>query len=377
MRVPLFDLDFGPQEEAALIEALRSKWISMGSRTVAFETAFASALNVPHAIAVTNGTAALHLALLASGVVGPGDEVIVPSLTFVATANAARYVGATPVFADIHSEYDLTIDPVSVAAHITPRTKAIVVMHYGGFPCDMPAIMALAERHDLVVIEDACHALRSEHNGRKLGTIGLAGCFSFYSNKNMTTAEGGMVVTSDANVAQRVRLLRSHGMTTLSYDRTRGHASSYDVLDLGFNYRIDDLRAALGLVQLAKMDEDIRLRVALRRAYERELGALNGVVVPFSGAASEPRANHLMPIVLAGANAERRDAVRVMLQARGVQTSVHYPPAHRLHTFSKEAASLPVTERVADALISVPFFRTMSQDQVAYVIDALRGSLVE
>jgi dTDP-4-amino-4,6-dideoxygalactose transaminase len=375
MNVPLFDLDIGPEEEAALLEALRSKWISAGPRVADFEDRFAAALGCPHAVAVANGTAALHLAMLACGV-APGDEVIVPSLTFVATANAARYVGAKPIFADIQGGHDLTIDPAAIEAAITPRTRAIAVMHYAGFPCDMGRITALAERHRLVVIEDACHALFSEHGGRKLGTIGHAGCFSFFSNKNMTTAEGGMVVTADAEIARRVRLLRSHGMTSLSYDRARGHAASYDVVEVGYNYRMDDLRAALGTVQLAKMADDIERRRRLRAAYERALAPLQeAVIVPFAGGSNEPRANHIMPIVLRDADRARRDAVRIRLQEKGVQTSVHYPPAHRFRTYAEEGFSLPVTERVADALITLPFFKTMNDAQLDHVVASLHAAL--
>lgn len=375
MEVPLFDLEVGHEEEAALIEVLRSRWISTGPRVAAFESAFAEALGVPHAVAVANGTAALHLAILAARI-GPGDEVIVPSLSFVATANAARYAGATPVFADVVSAERPAMDPASVAARITPRTRAIVVMHYGGFPCDMPAIMALAEQHGLLVIEDACHALLSEQGGRKLGGIGALGCFSFFSNKNMTTGEGGMVVTADAELAGRVKLLRSHGMTTMSYDRARGHAATYDVVELGFNYRMDDLRAAMGLVQLSRMGDDIARRAALRRDYEAALGTLDGVILPFAGDNAEPRANHLMAIVLADADATRRDAVRIALRDRGVQTSMHYPPAHLFRIYADPDTSLPVTESLANRLITLPFYRSMGAAQLEHVAESLREALL-
>jgi dTDP-4-amino-4,6-dideoxygalactose transaminase len=375
MKVPLFDVDLGQEEETAILETLRSKWLSTGPRTAAFEEAFAKAVGAPHAIAVSSGTAALHLALVGCGI-GPGDEVIVPSLTFVATANAARYVGADVVFADVRSEQDLTIDPHAIEASITPRTKAIVVMHYAGFPCDMAAIAPLAERHGISIIEDACHGLFSTLSGRKLGTIGRVGCFSFFPNKNMTTAEGGMIVSDDAEIARKVRLLRSHAMTTSSYDRSRGHASSYDVVGIGFNYRLDDLRAALGIVQLSKMPEDIARRAVMRVAYERLLFELDEVTVPFAAASNESRAHHIMPIILRGADRGYRDRVRVELQERGVQTSVHYPPAHRLSTFSRAAGSLPITERVGDSLITLPLFKNMTEEQLSYVVESLKTTLV-
>ncbi|HUS95459.1 MAG TPA: DegT/DnrJ/EryC1/StrS family aminotransferase [Hyphomicrobiaceae bacterium] len=376
MKVPLFDVDLGQEEETAILETIRSKWLSTGPRTAAFEEAFAKAVGAQHAIAVSNGTAALHLALVGCDI-GPGDEVIVPSLTFVATANAARYVGADVVFADVRDEQDLTIDPHAIEASITPRTKAIIVMHYAGFPCDMPAIVPLAARHGISIIEDACHGMLSTQEGRKLGTIGRVGCFSFFSNKNMTTAEGGMIVTDDAEISRKARLLRSHGMTTSSYDRSRGHASSYDVVGIGYNYRFDDLRASLGIVQLSKMPEDIARRAVIRAAYERLLSDLDEVVVPFTATSNESRANHIMPVVLRGADRSYRDHVRFELQALGVQTSVHYPPAHRLSTFSWAAGSLPITERLGDALITLPIFKRMTEEQVSYVVESLKTTLVQ
>ncbi len=246
-RVALSDIDFGAEESAAVQQVLESRWLTMGAVTQQFEREFAAYVGASYAIAVTNATAALHLACLAVGL-GPGDEAILPSLTFVATANAVRYTGATPVFADVTGEENLNISPWAIEACLSSRTRAILVMHYGGYACDMPAILTLARQHGLAVIEDAAHAVGSELEGRKLGTWGALGCFSFFSNKNMTTGEGGMLVTEDEQMAQEVRRLRSHGMTSLTWDRHKGHAWSYDVEGLGYNYRIDELRSALGRV---------------------------------------------------------------------------------------------------------------------------------
>jgi len=251
-RIPLADVDLGPEEEAAVLDVLRRGWLSMGEVTAAFEAEFAALTGARHALAVTNCTAALHLAGLALGW-GPGDEVIVPSLTFVATANAVRYTGATPVFADITGESDFSLSAQDAAERITPRTKAIIVVHYAGHAADMGAILALAERHGLAVVEDVAHAPGADLDGRALGTWGNIGCFSFFANKNMTTGEGGMVTTDDDELAARLRLLRSHGMTSLTWDRHKGHAWSYDVVAPGYNYRIDEVRAAIGRVQLAKV----------------------------------------------------------------------------------------------------------------------------
>lgn len=229
-----------------------------------------------------------------------------PSLTFVATANAVRYVGATPVFADILSPDDLNISPAAIELLITPRTCAIIVMHYAGYPCDMPSILSIAKQHGLFVIEDAAHAVGSELNGRKIGTVGDIGCFSFFSNKNMTTGEGGMLTTDNEALAQKLSRLRSHGMTSLTWDRHKGHAWSYDVVDLGFNYRIDEIRAALGLVQLAKVEKNNQRRRDLTQLYRSELAELiSQVNVPFENHEGKTSA-HIMPILLPkGTNREK------------------------------------------------------------------------
>jgi len=278
-KIPLSDLDYGPEEEQAVLAVLRSKWLTMGEVTQQFEREFAAFTGSKYAFAVSNATVALHLAYSALGLV-PGDEVITPSLTFVATSNAVLYTGATPVFADILGPDELTIDPADVERKITPRTKAIAVMHYGGYPCRMPAILDIARRHHLAVVEDAAHAPGASLDGRPLGAWGDAGCFSFFSNKNLATGEGGMIVTDRDDLAEAIRLQRSHGMTTLTYDRHKGHAYSYDVVALGCNYRIDELRSALGRVQLQKLPENNVRRRALTLKYWEALEG-SGLVLPF------------------------------------------------------------------------------------------------
>jgi dTDP-4-amino-4,6-dideoxygalactose transaminase len=265
-KIPLFDLNFDEKEEQAVLDVLRSKWISTGPKTAEFENRFAGMLGVKYGVALANCTVALHLAMKLVGVEA-GDEVICPSLTFVATCNAIRYMDAIPVFADIKSNEDLTIDPEEIEQKITNKTKAIVVMHFGGFACDMDAIMAIAKKHNLKVIEDACHGPLSEYKGKKLGTIGDVGCFSFFSNKNISTGEGGMLVTNNEAYFERTKLLRSHGMTSMSYERAKGHSTSYDVVELGYNYRMDDLRSAIGLVQLDKIEADLEKRAQVRKWY--------------------------------------------------------------------------------------------------------------
>jgi dTDP-4-amino-4,6-dideoxygalactose transaminase len=372
-RIPLFDLNFDQAEEQAVLACLRSKWISTGPRTADFERTFSEMCGGAHAIALSNCTVALHLALVLTKI-GAGDEVICPSLTFVATANVIRYVGATPVFADIVGPHDLTLDPADIERKITPKTKAIMVMHYAGFPCDMDAIMEIAHRHDLRIIEDACHAPFSEYKGRKLGTIGDVGCFSFFSNKNLSTGEGGMLITNNDAYLERAKLLRSHGMTSMSYQRATGHSTSYDVVEYGYNYRMDDLRAALGSAQLGKILPDLAARARVRERYLAGLSPVQGVTVPFAGH-TEFTSNYIFPIVLDNADAARRDQVRDDLATAGIQTSIHYPPVHLFSTYKQFHSELPVTESLAHQLITLPMYAALSMDMVDDVCNTLSKTL--
>jgi dTDP-4-amino-4,6-dideoxygalactose transaminase len=373
-QIPLSDIDFGPEEKNAVDAVLQSKWLTMGAVTQDFEQAFASYVGARHAIAVTNATAALHLGCVAAGL-GPGDEAIVPSLTFVATANAVRYTGATPVFADIASEQDLNISVQSIEKRITRQTRAILVMHYGGYACDMPRIIELAREHKLIVIEDAAHAIGSELGGRMLGTWGDMGCFSFFSNKNMTTGEGGMIVTNDDAYAQRLHLLRSHGMTTLTWDRHKGHASSYDVVDLGYNYRIDEIRAALGQVQLGKLPLNNEKRRILTQKYrDALLQVVPGLIIPFGDHAGVSAA-HLLPVLLpAGAD---KSGFMTNMKTQGIQTSFHYPPIHTFTAYRQvnERVNLPVTEAVAGREVTLPLYPTLCDDDIKFVTHAVSNSL--
>ena len=374
-KIPLADIDFGPEERAAVDSVLESKWLTMGSITESFEKAFAAYIGAKYAIAVTNATAALHLCCVVAGL-GPGDEAIVPSLTFVATANAVRYTGATPVFVDIAGKDDLNISYHCIEKAITERTRAILVVHYGGYACDMPSILELAREHNLVVIEDAAHAIGSELGGIKLGIWGEMGCFSFFSNKNMTVGEGGMIVTNDEAHAQRLRLLRSHGMTSLTWDRHRGHAWSYDVVDLGYNYRIDEVRAALGMVQLGKLPANNERRRYLTQVYRDVIKELTPqVVVPFVDHDGISAA-HLMPVLLPGWI--NRSSFMEKMKAQGIQTSIHYPPIHTFTAYNaeKEKYFLPQTEDIAQREITLPLYPAMTREDVFSVVLALAQALV-
>ena len=369
--VPLADLDYGIEEEEAVLAVLRSKWLTMGAVTQEFEAQFARLTGSKYAFAVSNATEALHLACLALGI-GPGDEVIVPSLTFVATANAVLYTGAEVRFADISGPQDLTLDPSEIERLLTPRTQAVIVMHYAGYPCQMEAVMAIAARRGLAVIEDAAHAPGAVLNGQSLGTFGAVGCFSFFSNKNLSTGEGGMLVTNSEEIAGRVRLQRSHGMTTLTYDRHKGHAHSYDVVDLGYNYRIDELRSALGLAQLKKLAENNVRRAAFTRLYRQALAG-SGLELPFTDARGQP-AYHLFPALLPeGAD---RELFIEHMRAQGIQTSIHYAPIHTFSYYRQRFGelSLPRTEQAAGREVTFPLYPTMGEDKVLQVADAaLKG----
>jgi dTDP-4-amino-4,6-dideoxygalactose transaminase len=374
-KVPLSDIDFGPDEALAVQKVLASKWLSMGEVTATFEQQFAGFLKAPYAVAVSNGTAALHLALKALGI-GEGDEVIVPALTFVASVNAVLYVGATPVFVDITSSEDLGLAPEAVQQAITPRTKAVMVVHYGGYPADMAAITAAIEGKNIALVEDAAHAPGAELTGRKLGTIGDIGCFSFFANKNMTTGEGGMLTTSRQDVYERAHRLRSHGMTTVTWDRHRGHAYSYDVVDLGFNYRTSELNAALGITQLQKLPLNLERRRKLAEQYHEGLRSLSGMTMPFQ-IYRGVSAFHLLPILLE--DASRRTHVMQYLVTRGIQTSIHYPPVHQFSFYQSLAqnhpVSLPKTESVGRRQLTLPLYASMTESQVGYVCDCLAEAL--
>jgi dTDP-4-amino-4,6-dideoxygalactose transaminase len=375
LRIPLSDLDYGSEEENAVMEVIHGRWLTMGAVTQKFEEEFATMLGVKYAFGVSNGTHALHLACLALGI-GPGDEVIVPSLTFVATANSVLYTGADVRFAEIIGSSDLTISPADIERQITSRTKAIMVMHYGGYPCRMPEIMQLARRHNLAVIEDAAHSPGASLEGKSLGTWGDAGCFSFFSNKNLATGEGGMVVTNREDVADQLRLLRSHGMTTLTWDRHLGHAFTYDVVTLGNNYRIDEIHSALGLVQLHKLKENNARRLALTNLYHAGLSQLSseGIEIPFTNAQGQPSC-HILPILLPQ-KADRQIFMGTM-RSLGIQTSIHYPPIHTFSYYRQRypGQSLPLTEAIAAHQVTLPLYPKMRDEDVELVLSAAKDAL--
>ncbi|MDD2521199.1 MAG: DegT/DnrJ/EryC1/StrS family aminotransferase [Anaerolineaceae bacterium] len=376
-RVTLADVNLGIEEETAVLDVLHSGWLTMGAVTQAFEQEFAAFVGAKHAIAVNNATAALHLACMAVGL-GPEDEALIPSLTFVATANAVRYTGAKVVFADIESEDWLCICPHSIEELITEKTKAIVVMHYAGFACDMPAIMRIAKEHGLAVIEDAAHAVGASLEGRALGTWGDVGCYSFFGNKNMTTAEGGMLVTDDDLLAEKIRIMRSHGMTTLTWDRYKGHASTYDVVELGYNYRLDEIRSAIGREQLKKLPAGNARRAQLVSRYREDLARrCPQLKLPFGEGRGGVSSQHIFPILLP--EGVEKEIFRELLKQDGIQTSFHYPPVHSFEIYRNPsqdfANTLWMTENVANREVTLPLYPTMSDEQQQLVIESVYKAL--
>ena len=370
-KIPLSDIDITSAEEKATVKVLRSKWLSMGEVTQAFEEKFKKAHQAEHSIAVSNCSTALHLANLAIGV-QKGDEVIVPSFTFVATANAAIHCGAKIVFADIVSDNNLTISVEDIEKKISRKTKAIIVVHYAGYPCDMGNIMKLAKKHNLYVIEDCAHSPLTKYKGKYLGTYGDASCFSFFANKNMTTAEGGMILAKNKNIAKKIKSLRSHGMTSLTLDRHKGHSYTYDVVDLGFNFRIDEIRSALGIEQLKKLPLLNRKRRRTVKIYRKRLENIKEISMPFEGFSLEESSCHIFPVLTA--NRQTRDGLQKYLKEKGIQTSIHYPPIHKFTYFKNKHKNeqLPITEDVSSRLITLPLFPSLKEIQIKNIAEKIK-----
>ena len=368
----LSELEFDGDELAASLEAIESSWITQGPRTQAFEEAFASVAGTSEAVAVSNGTAALILALKAVGV-GPGDEVLCPSLTFAATAAAIVHCGATPVFVDIVSLEDPTMDPADAERKLTSKTRALLPVHYAGIPCHMDSLQELARSNNLTIVEDAAHAPGASYKGRPAGSLGTAGCFSLFGNKNVTTAEGGLVTTNDPEVAKKVRLLRSHGITSSSWDKGNGCHPRYDVVEIGFNFRFDDIRASNGLAQLRKLDDINRRRGDLVAHYNARLeGALSELTLPLKAVTAERNLSyHIYPIVLE--SSQERDRMETQLGRAGIQTSIHYRPVHQLSAFGElfPNVSLPKTEAYGERELTLPLYPSMTPAQIDTIVDSM------
>ncbi len=354
---------------AAVVAVLRGDWLTTGPAVDVFERSFADYVGAQHAVAVATGTAALHAAMRALGV-GPGDEVIVPPMTFAATVNAVVYEGATPVFADVDPS-TLLLDPESVAERISPRTKAVVGVDYAGQPCDWPKLAALAKPRGIALVADGCHALGAELEGRRVGTLADLTTFSFHPVKHITTGEGGLVTTDDPALAARMRRFRNHGITTDQRQRAAKGTHAYDLVELGFNYRLSDIACALGTSQLRKQPAWLERRRAIADRYDAALQGHDDIA-PLARRAGSAHAWHLYVVRVAG-GASQRDALFQTLRSEGIGTNVHYLPVH-LHPFYRERFGTreglcPVAEAAYASILSLPMYPAMSDDDVARVID--------
>jgi dTDP-4-amino-4,6-dideoxygalactose transaminase len=372
--VPFHRAAVGEEEIAAISEVIRSGWLTMGPKTLEFEERFASYVGARHAIAVSSGTAALHLALEAAGI-SAGDEVLIPATTFTATGEVVKYLGGRPVLVDI-DPYTMNLDVLDAACKVTPRTRAIIPVHLGGLPCEMDGIHALARTHGLHVLEDAAHALPSEYHGARIGSLSELTAFSFYATKTLTTGEGGMITTADDAFAKRVRLMRLHGIAGDAWKRYAHNGSwYYEVVEAGYKYNLTDLQAALGLVQLSKSDAMRESRESVAQRYNAAFDALPALQAP---RIPSDRASswHLYVLRL---NLERlkidRNSFVNELRSRGIGTSVHFIPLN-LHPFYQETygyrpGDCPVAEAEFERCISLPIYPGMDDSAVDQVVDAV------
>ncbi len=365
--VPLSDLRFDDGDIEAVAATYRSGWLSQGPKVAAFESDFAAHLGARHAIAVASGSAALHL-ICAAIRLSPDDEVVLPSLTFAATAAAVVHAGATPVFADIRGERRPWLSADAARAAIGPRTRAIITVSYAGHPGEVQELHALARDRGLLLIEDAAHALGARLESRHAGTISDAGAFSFFANKNLPLGEGGMVVTADPEIAERVRLLRSHGLTSDTWARHHSGEIDYDVLEPGFNFRLDEPRAALGRRLLRRLTEETSRRAELASQYAQAMRSVGGAHPAIEAEPGVENAWHIFPLLLD--RGIDRARFRRQLREAGVQTSVHYPPLHLTRAFAS-ARALPMTEDYARRTVTIPLFSHMNKAQQARVIRAI------
>ena len=373
-KVPLSEPDFSIDEVGAVAETLSSGWWTAGPEVKALEEEFAAKIGARHAVAVSNGTAALHLAFLALGL-KEGDEALTPSLTFVAAPNMMLHTGASPAFADVESIDEPVVSAATLERALTPATRGVCVTHYGGYSCKMDEIMKFARKRKLWVVEDAAHAPGASWKGIPCGRWGNIAIFSFFGNKNITCAEGGMAVTNNSSLARRMRLLRSHGMNSVTWDRFKGHAFSYDVTMPGFNYRMDDLRASLLRAQLRSLDRINAMRAERAGWYRGLLGGDARWSLPFDGREGVS-SHHLFTVVL-GEKISRENVMRYMKE-RGVQTSIHYPPAHRFSCYRKlnlRRPSLVNTEKLGRRILTLPMYPGLTGKQVNYVAETFREAV--
>ena len=368
IKVPFIIPEITKNDKDVMLNALNSRLLTDGPKLRRFESLFAKLTGAKFAVGVSNGTAALHLSLKAIGV-GKGSEVIIPDLTFVATASSVLLTGATPVLVDV--DEDLNISIPSIKKAITTRTKAIIPVHFAGKSCKIRQIASIAKKNHIAIVEDCAHAIGSKTNNKHVGTFGQAGCFSFYPTKNFTTVEGGMVITNSKHIADFVRSARNHGISkTLASRFAKGKPWNYDIENPGYNYRLDEIRASLGINQMKRIKKMNALRKKAANYYTKKLGNINGVVVP-DKSIDEEHVYHLYVIRITRKYSVTRDVLFQQLLKKGIRTSVHYKPLHMFTTFKKMAkvsGSLSNSKDAYSQILSLPIYPSISKKQQDLVI---------
>lgn len=376
-KVPLFELNYDDKESKAVHDVINSKWLTMGTKTVELEKKFSTFMGTNVlSTAVSSCTAAIHLSLLAGGV-KRGDEVIIPSLSFVSQLNIIKNIGATPILIDCNSMDDWNINTDLIKKRITKKTRAIIILHYAGYPCKISyEFLKYCKKHKIVIIEDVAHAPGAEVNSKKCGTIGDFGCFSFFSNKNLSAGEGGIVTTKNKILDKKIKLLRSHGMTVMSLDKAKGRAVNYDVVGSGLNYRIDEIRSALAIEQLKKLVNGNNQRAQYVHLYKKEL-INTKISFPFNLHSNAKNAYHIMPILLP-TSIDRNNLID-FLKVRGIQTSLHYPAYWNFkvykHLFNKK--DYPICNQIISRTLTLPLYPSMGNNKVKLVCNNLKEFINE
>ncbi len=376
-KIPLFDLDYGNDEKNAVIEVLDSKWLSSGQKTKKFENTFAFFLGDNMlTTAVSSATAALHISLLIAGV-KQDDEVIISGLTFVADANVVTMLKAIPIFCDVNSLYDWNPNIDDIISKVTKKTKAIIVVHFAGYPIeDIDRLVSFCKEENITLIEDVAHAIGGSFNGKKCGTFGDMACFSFFSNKNLSTGEGGMFATRNAEFDKKAKLFRSHGMTSMTIDRHEGKTVSYDVVQPGLNYRIDEIRCALGLVQLSKVDTNNLKRKELVEYYIAQLKEKDSsIIIPFEKISEKTVSSyHIFPILLP--KEANRIEVMSKLKEKGIQTSIHYPSFKDFSYYALFAIDkLKYADEISKRVLTLPLYPDLTNDMIDIVVKEIDNLL--
>ena len=373
-KVELFAPNYDHREGEAVAEVIESRWLTMGERTKQFESNFSEMLGEEVlCTALSSATAALHISLLALGI-KEGDEVIIPALTFVADINVVRMVGATPVLADCTSLDDWSMSAETIAKQITDKTKAVIIVHFAGYPCQMDEIVKLCNEKNIALIEDVAHAPGATYKGQKCGTFGDYGCFSFFTNKNLSVGEGGMISSKSKELNQQAQYYRSHGMTSLTLDRHNGRAITYDIAQSGLNYRIDEIRSSLGLVQLDKLALANESRKKLVERYVENLNGVKGISIPFLELKNIESVYHIFPILLD----KKIDRVAFIgkLKEEGIQSSIHYPMFKNFTAFKGlNLNDAPIAEDISIRELTLPLYPTMSLEQVDTVCNCVKNNI--